>query len=205
MKQIVCRPPKPTKPGVCGREPYKNLATYNDVVNDYIRCYRDYVEGERKFFRKCSFRKAIRHAGLCMRSDGKRHPHHQRRSEATLIHVESILQECANRMRAYKTFDELHELVHSEIHPIDDVGPLLVYDVATNIGTHLGLSPDRIYLHRGTRDGAKALLSIKGRKTINRSELPPAFMRLRRSEIEDCLCIYERELARIARRNRQGN
>jgi hypothetical protein len=76
-----------------------------------------------------------------------------------------------------------------------------VYDTATSIGVHLGLNPDRIYLHSGTADGAKAILRIRRRKTLNRSELPSAFMRLRCCEVEDCLCIYKRDLARIARQN----
>jgi hypothetical protein len=206
MKQTICRPRKPKEPGICYREPDERPESYDDVVDDYIRSYRDSAQAERQFFKKdCSFRKAIRYAGRCMRSDGKRHGHHQRRSQETLIEVESILQECAEKMRACETFHELHDLIRQEIHPIADVGPLLVYDAATTIGAHLGLNPDCIYLHSGTADGAKAMLRVRGRKTISRSELPPAFMRLRCCEIEDCLCIYKRDLARIARRLQQAN
>lgn len=205
MKQSLCRPRKPSEPGICEREPDESLETYDDVVNDYIRCYRDSTQAERQFFKDCSFQKAIRYAGHCMRSDDKRHGHHRRRSQETLIEVESILQECAEEMRVCKTFHELHELIHREIHLIDGVGPLLVYDATTSIGAHLGLNPDRIYLHSGTAKGAKAILRIRGRKTINRSELPSAFMRLRCCEVEDCLCIYKRDLTRIARQKQLAN
>jgi hypothetical protein len=205
MKQTFCRPRKPGKPGICDREPDESLETYDDVVDDYIRRYRDSAQAERQFFKDCSFQKAIRYAGRCMRSDGKRHGHHQRRSQQTLIEVESVLQECAEEMRACETFHELYELIHREIYPIDDVGPLLVYDAATSIGAHLGLDPDRIYLHSGTAQGARAILRISGRKAIDRSELPTAFMRLGCCEVEDCLCIYKRDLARIARQRQQAN
>jgi hypothetical protein len=205
MKQPFCRPPRPKEPGICGREPDESLETYDDVVDDYIRRYRDCAQAERQFFKDCSFQKAIRYAGHCMRSDDKRHGHHQRRSQETLIEVESVLQECTEEMRACETFHELHELIHRKIHPINDVGPLLVYDAATSIGAHLGLNPDCIYLHSGTAEGAKAILRIRGRKTISRSELPSAFMRLRCCEVEDCLCIYKSDLARIAREKQQAN
>jgi hypothetical protein len=100
---------------------------------------------------------------------------------------------------------KLHEVIHREIYPIEDVGPLLVYDAATSIGVHLSLNPDRIYRHSGTAEGAKAILPIRGRKTVNRSELPSAFLRLRCCEIENWPCIYERVLARIARRTQRAN
>jgi hypothetical protein len=205
MKKTLCRPRKPTKPGNCDREPDEDLETYDDVVDDYIRRWRHKVLAERQFFKDCSYQKAIRYAGRCMRSDDKRQGHHQRRSQETLIEVESVVRECAEEMRACKTFHELHELIHREIHPIYDVGPLLVYDAATNIGAHLGLNPDRIYLHSGTAEGAKAILRIGSRKTINRSELPSAFMRLRCWEIEICLCLYKDDLARIARQKQRAN
>lgn len=80
-----------------------------------------------------------------------------------------------------------------------------MYDGTTSISAHLGLNPDRIYLHSGTDQGAKAILRIRNRKTMNRSELPAAFMRLRCCEIEDCLCIYKRDLARFARQRQKEN
>jgi hypothetical protein len=205
MEQTHCRPRKPKKPGICDRALDKNLKTYDDVVTDYISRFRQSDQAERQRFKGFSLRKAIRYAGLCMRSNGKRHNHHQRRSRETLIEVASVLLECAQKMRACKTFHQLYELIHREIYPINGVGPLLVYDAATTIGAHLGLDPDRIYLHSGTAEGANAIVRTNGRKTIDRSEVPPAFRRLRCCEIEDCLCRYRPELARIARKNRQTN
>src|SRR5438132_4846508 len=89
MKPTVCRPRKPKEPGICDREPDERLEIYDDIVDDYIRRYRDSAQAERQFFKECSFQKAIRYAGHCLRSDGKRHGHHQRRSQGTLIEVES--------------------------------------------------------------------------------------------------------------------
>jgi hypothetical protein len=196
----VCRPRVPKEPGVCDREPDESLETYDDVVDAYRRIYRDAAQAERQFFKDCSLQKAIRYAGLCKRPDGKRHGHHQRRSRAALAEAESVLQGCAEEMRGCDTFDDLHAVIHREIFPIRDIGDLVVYDVATWIGAHLGLNPERVYLHAGAAEGAKAL-GIRGRETVGRSELPAAFRRLRCCEAEDCLCIFKDDLARIARRS----
>jgi hypothetical protein len=60
------------------------------------------------------------------------------------------------------------------------------------------LEPDRIYLHAGTREGARAL--GLGGTALSKSELPKAFHRLSPGEIEDCLCIYKDDLRRLAGR-----
>jgi hypothetical protein len=199
----VCHPRARKEAGICDREPDESLESYDDVVDHYIRNCLDGAQEERHFFNGCSLKEAIRYAGMCMRPDKKRHSHHLRRSTTTLAEAESVLQECANELRACETFDELHSLIHSKIHPINGIGPLVVYDVATWIGACRGLHPDRVYLHSGTAKGARAMVPILGRKTISRSELPAAFRRLRCCEIEDCLCTYADDLARIETRLRQ--
>ena len=141
---------------------------------------------------------AIHYAGHCMRGDGKRNTHHQRRSQETLFEVESALQKCAGEIRGCATFHELHELIYGETEAIIGAGPLLVYDAATVIAANLGLNPDRIYLHSGTArvPNPSSILAVVKQSS---SELPSAFMRLHCYEIEDCLCLYKRELALIAR------
>ena len=52
------------------------------------------------------------------------------------------------------------------------IGDLTVYDISTRIGAFLKLEPNRIYLHAGTRIGARALLPVTGRAWIIRG--PPA-------------------------------
>jgi hypothetical protein len=193
----VCRPRVPQERGICSLKPDEILESYDDVVDVYRRDYRAAAQTERQFFKDCSLQKAIRYAGLCKRPDGKRHPHHQRRSRSALAEAESVLQECAEEIRECENFDDLHALIRREILPIRDIGNLVVYDVATWIGAHLDLHSVRVYLHAGAAEGAKAV-GITGRKTISKSELPEAFARLRCCEAEDCLCIFKEDLARIA-------
>jgi hypothetical protein len=78
-------------------------------------------------------------------------------------------------------------------------GELTVYDAALRIGTYreLKLEPKEIYLHAGTRKGAKTL-GFKGRRrSIRLDELPKAFYRLKPYQIEDCLCIYAKVLKHL--------
>ena len=70
----------------------------------------------------------------------------------------------------------------------------MVYDTALRIGAKLGLEPEVVYLHRGTRSGMKALGLDVGRPFIEVDELPQALRSLRPHEIEDCVCIYKSEL-----------
>ena len=110
------------------------------------------------------------------------------------------MQAAAGELRACETFDELYRLVTEKIGGIQSMGVLTNYDVATRIGAHLDLAPDRVYLHAGTARGASAVLRINGREAISRFELPAAFRRLRSYEAEDCLCIFWRDLHQLVER-----
>ena len=184
------------------------LSSYDEVVDAYIRDHRAGAQLERQFFKGCeSLEVAIEFAALCKlpdakRPDGKRHPHHYRRSRAALAEAESVLQACAAEMRDCETFDELYRLIQREIFPIAGIGELVVYDVSTWIGAYLDLAPVTVYLHAGAGDGAIAL-GFDKRGTLGRKDLPRAFRRLRACEIEDCLCIYKNELANIDRNLRR--
>jgi hypothetical protein len=79
---------------------------------------------------------------------------------------------------------------------IRGIGALAIYDIATRIGGYLRLEPEVVYLYAGTSKGARAL-GLDGAKTLDPKALPAAFRVLRPREIEDCLCIYAGDLARL--------
>jgi hypothetical protein len=56
-----------------------------------------------------------------------------------------------------QTVRELHALIKRTIHSIGGLRELYTYDMALRIGAFLGLAPEFVYLHRGTRAGARAL------------------------------------------------
>jgi len=95
-------------------------------------------------------------------------------------------------------FEDLFPRVQDAIGGIRGVGPLTVYDVATRIGAFIRCMPRRrVYLHSGARAGARALgLPTHGR-SLPVQAFPRELRRLRAWEIEDVLCIYSAELARL--------
>lgn len=173
-------------------------ATYEDVVEAYIRNYRRDADQSLEFFRQCpSIQRAIEYAARCKLPSGKRHPHQYRLSGEVLAEGERNLQACAAELGRCRSFDELHQVVERELLVIYGIGPVTVYDAATHIGAYLGLEADRVYLHAGTAEGARAIGLEHRRDGLDPSDLPQPFQRLRAREIEDCLCIYKRRLASI--------
>ncbi len=111
-----------------------------------------------------------------------------------------LLRTRGDVLRRSPVFEALHSAVGAA--RIRGIGRLTVYDTALRIGANLGLEPAMVYLHAGTREGAKTFGPNGSRQSISPRELPSAFRRLRPREIEDCLCIYADTLARIASRRR---
>ena len=63
------------------------------------------------------------------------------------------------------------------------------------------LTPERVYLHAGTRIGARKsdLLPRSGdrREWLESNEIPAPLRDLRPSDVENLLCIYEERLPRL--------
>ena len=167
--------------------------TLDEIVGDYIQEYRDRARAEMRFFQiQRSPSAAIRKAALCELPSGKRHPHQRRIPGALLEQVEARLQGIERKLARAGNFGVLHRAVVKEIGGIKGIGALTVYDIAHRIGAHFKVSPERVYLHAGTRTGAR-VFNISG-DSFDPKILPKPFSRLAPSEIEDCLCIYKDEL-----------
>jgi hypothetical protein len=184
----------------CAPESRGTRATsYDQIVNWYIQDRRVVERDELAFYRKQpSLHDAVHFGALAIRPNGKRHPHQSRRSPATLEAARDRLQQ--SNLRASQTFHQLYQAIEDAIGGIHDIGPLTIYDTALRIGAFLGLEPEFIYLHRGTRDGARALGLDVRRDFLSVRDLPTPFQRLKPYEIEDCLCIYKHQLAGAAGR-----
>jgi hypothetical protein len=167
--------------------------TFDEIVDDYIREYRDDARSEMEDFeRERSPSAAIRKAALCEWQNGKRHPHQRRIPKALLEQVEAGLQAIRRSLARAPDFAALQRLVEEEIGDMKGIGDLTVYDIAHRIGAHFGKAPERVYLHAGTRTGARTF-NIRG-DSFDPQILPKPFSRLAPSEVEDCLCIYKDEL-----------
>ena len=157
------------------------------IVDAYIRECRNAARAEMDQFRRAgSLPEAIRRAA-------QKNSHQRRISPALLKRAERRLQSASTTLRAAPDFAKLHSAIEKLIGDMHGIGELCVYDIAHRIGAFRRLKPTLVYLHRGTRDGAR-ILGFKG-KTLDPKQLPAAFSPLTPAEVEDCLCIYKNALA----------
>ncbi len=165
------------------------------IVSDYIAHYRESARRELRYYAtQRLLADAIREAGLSRLFGGKRHPHQRRIPLSVLKIAEKRLQGSANRLSRLTSFRDVHALVEAEIGSIHGIGALAVYDIAHRIGAYLKCTPDLVYLHAGTGQGAR-VFGLHG-KSIHPAQLPSEFGALTAAEIEDCLCIYKNAFRR---------
>ena len=171
--------------------PSKNV-NLKAIVRTYIRQIRPRAEAELEWFRsQTSVTVAIERAALAVNSRGQRYSHQRRLKRKTLEQACEILCECEPRISRAKNFDELFNVVDTALQNVTGIGELYVYDTSLRLGARLSLEPTKVYLHSGTRVGARAL-GLDGRaRALPLSELPAAFHELRPHEIEDVLCIFK--------------
>ncbi len=170
---------------------------YRDIVADYKKRYREAAAKELRWFSiQSSLEAAVSVAALAKGPSGKRLSHQRRVPETVLLESRRRLLEALSEIEAAKTFEQIHDIVQKSIGPIAGIGELTVYDTALRIGAKLGLEPTVIFLHAGTRDGAKKLGLDTARPFIPVSELPREFQELQPHEMEDVLCLYKNNFKR---------
>ncbi len=184
------------KPRNCStRDRYARLGSLDAIIADYLANYSDNADRELQFYRRQrTFEEAVKHAALARLPSGKRANHQRRLSTSTLNSAWAALMQC--EFNTCHNFHDLFCLIKDAVQPIHGIGELYVYDTALRIGAFLQLVPDRVYLHAGVRVGARAL-GFSGGDFILCSDLPTEFTALQPHEIEDCLCIYKRDLEKL--------
>jgi hypothetical protein len=158
-------------------------------------CLRSTAELE-SFADEPSLDAAIDRAGLARQPTGKRYSHQRRIPGEVLAAARRRLRRA--HLSASGSFDDLYQRVQKAIRPIPGVGALMVYDSALRIGAKLKLTPARVYLHAGTRVGARALGLNWRADSIARTELPRVLRRLPPHQVEDLLCIFKNQLRSLA-------
>jgi len=176
------------------RRTYIRSLTLKAIVRAYIRRVRPRAQAELDWFRQQpSFRRALETAALALSSRGKRYSHQRRLKEAALEQALCVLSDKSRAMEQVRNFDDLFMLIESVLEPIPGIGELYVYDTSLRIGAKLNLLPAKVYLHAGTRLGARALGLDGGAATLEVSALPQEFCPLEPHEIEDILCVFKDE------------
>jgi hypothetical protein len=142
-----------------------------------------------------SLEKCIELSALSRTERDKRHAHQRRIRRGLLEEVRSQLLKMS--FESATNFDDHYNRIMKAIR-IKGIAEATVYDVSHRLAARLGLEPEYVYLHAGTR-GAARDLDRRGDK-LSISELPIEFRKLSPSEAEDCLCRYKDDIRRIASR-----
>jgi hypothetical protein len=95
-----------------------------------------------------------------------------------------------DEIRACSSFDELYELVERLIRLLHMIGELTVRHKPPDRRTFRVL-PERVYLHAGTRVGARRLGLDWRARAIECGSLPSTLQVLTAREAEDVLCMYD--------------
>jgi hypothetical protein len=185
--------------GGCGSTRKGIPGGLDDIIRDYIDNYREGASRELSFYGATSpLTEVIRLAANAIREDGKRHDHQRRIPGSALARFGRTLLSIELELGKAKSFAELYAVVRVAAANLKYIGELTIYDTTLRVAAKLGLSPQEVYLHAGTRRGA-ALFGIDTAKgSIPQSSLPAEFQKLEPCESEDVLCIYKNDFQRLA-------
>lgn len=167
-----------------------NDTNWSLILRTYEREYRDRCQAELDSFAdERTFEAAVSRAARAVRPDGKRYAHQRRIPGHVLAAADASLRKA--RLKRCSTFHELFVAVRESIGCLPGIGELMVYDTALRVGAWLRLGPEKVYLHSGTRQGARVLGLDCRAEAIERRELPRELQLLRPCEVEDVLCIFK--------------
>lgn len=169
--------------------------TLKAIARTYLRRVKPRAQREIDWFaHQPSLDAAIEKAALAVNSRGKRYSHQRRLKKAALKQALRTLLSESEAMEQTRDFDDLFRIVGVAVKPIPGIGELYVYDTSLRIGAKLNKFPTRVYLHAGTRRGARALGLDDSAATLKVSALPRELRILEPHELEDVLCLFNDEL-----------
>jgi len=143
----------------------------------------------------CSFAEMLDRVGYARTEKDQRHPHQRRLGRGALEAGAAALRARSADLQRAGDFFSVFRLVEDAFAPIRGLGELAVYDAADRICLRLGHEPTLIYLHAGTRAGARRLrggrLAREEAWAMHHRQLPEGLLGLSNREAEDVLCIYK--------------
>jgi hypothetical protein len=104
------------------------------------------------------FAVALRRASLARTENGDKHGHQWRLDDEVLNEASRMLGSIIDELQACQSFDQLFDYVTKALCNLSGVAEMYIYDTTDRIAYARGptLAPNRVNLHRGTRDGAMA-------------------------------------------------
>lgn len=178
----------------CNNCPYKkHYGTLNDRIQCYKNNYDTLVEEENQFYQSASsVEEAILRAAQSQNIDGKMNNHQKRLGESLCTDIACQLVKQSDKIiEAQKNgFKTLHNYILEYTQTIRRVGQLYVYDVSARLAKYFNLPIHDVYIHAGTRKGARYLELAEQNGIIPHKELPNVIKEnLSADEVENFLCI----------------
>ena len=172
------------------------------TLAEMVEWYRRERAPERKtalrhFTEKKTLAEAIHAAAMAETSDGTMDSHQRRVGRELCEMAADRLLQHENEIRKCKSFDDLFRLVTELTADITRFGALAQYDTALRIGAKLGLAPSTVYLHCGTKKGARELGLDTSRGVVEKCDLPAELRKLSGDDVENFLCICKGKLRRF--------
>jgi hypothetical protein len=168
------------------------MKTYKSIIRHYTSHCRVNSQREIDWFKSQDINGIIHNSSHAIDECGRRYFHQRRITKKAIFRAENIIRNNWKLISESKDFENLHELLRKKLTYVFGLGDLYIYDTSFRIGAFLNLFPRQIYLHAGTKTGARKLgIEIRNRTKIYKSDLPIEFRVLEPHESEDILCIYK--------------
>ena len=179
----------------------RQFGSLAEIVNDYIQNDRPEAEIELSFYRTLpNLEEAIRVSALAKIIKGgeeKKHDHQWRIPPALLEELRKGLMKRQDAILACRDFESLMALTEQIASKIWKNAELTIYDTAHRLATYLGLEPEFIYLHAGTRKGARELRLPGNKKFLRMEDLYLPLRRLKPYELENLFCTRRKAFRRL--------
>lgn len=183
----------------CGR-PRRRFTTLASMVGDFILKHRSREDSELASFKEEPFDASLERAALAKDAAGKRFSHQRRLTRESLVEAKHRLMSMRSSIESAESFSKVLEIVRRVASGIHGLGDLYSYDTALRISAALGHEPEGVFLHAGTRVGAKRLgLPARG-DYLSLTQLPSDLRVLKAHEVESFLCIYKNQFGVVTRR-----
>jgi len=169
----------------------------NNLIEEYNNSGRIFMNELKEFYFTCSdLNEAIKRAALGQNHKNVMDEHQWHIGYTTAKIALEELMKYHRMLRSTKHFSELFKITEKVRAKTYGIGDLWSYDTALRIGFKLKIYPDKVYLQRGAREGARKLFNRKrilGR-ALDKSVFTENFQELEELqcyEIENFLCCYK--------------
>lgn len=164
------------------------------ILRHYDTHHRPRVERERRWFSSsASLEGAITRASLATDERKKRFSHQRRIPKQALQEACDTLLAYKEAIRRARNFEDLLAITTDVLRDVYRTGELYRYDTTLRISYYLDRLPTKVYLHAGTRTGARRLGLLGNKACVERNDVPVELRDRPAHEIEDIVCIYKDE------------